>query len=604
MTEQLSHAAGRQAAGKLFYVGERNWAYGEAEACCARVAGWAEQNGLAPGSVVLVAISDPGVMSVVILGLLRAGLAAALIDPLSTSAEAAQMAAQAAPEAAVVDRELISRWAIGTLIGARLVLPIDAATAPSSLASRLLGGLRKSEKTDALAGFGDCPRPPPAAVDPAATAYIVFTSGTTVRPKGVAVSYGALLSHLATLRRQFDHDEDSRILNVLPLSHADGLVQGPLLAYYCGAALHRPVQFSPASVDALLTAIYAQRITHFIAVPTLLAMILRLASRELNDVFQGGDFKSVTSAAAHLEDELWRRFEQRYRVVVANLYGLTETVTGGVFNGPGAATRRVGTLGKAVDCAVRIVDADGQDLADGEVGELLIAGPSLMTGYVGDPQASAEVLRDGWLHTGDLVRRDAEGFLHYAGRRKSLIICGGLNIQPEEVAEVLGRHAAVVEAAVVGEADAELGEVAVALVVVRGECDASELIAHCRLSLSEYKLPRRIVFTERIPRGRSGKAILGEVQALLAAPRLSESGGRGRTDRLLALAAEVFRVPVESLSLDSAPTNTPGWDSLAHLMLAASLEKTFALALSPAEIVGIASLADALALTAAKVPAE
>lgn len=591
MSERLDRRASAQPAAKAWFDGARTLTYGDAHEVSERLAGWAEAAGLAGGDVVLVASADPAVMALAVLGLVRAGLTAAIIDPVSTKREAAHVVATAGAAAAIADETLIDAWGLRS---SPLRQVIAVTPAQPTLASRLLRGVRRARSVAGFEWLETAERRPLPQVPPERAAYIIFTSGTTAQPKGVVVSHRALTSHLLTLHRQFLHDEQSRILNVLPMSHADGLIQGPFLAYFSGGTLVRPAEFSTSAIDAILAAVYARRITHFVAVPTMLSLMLRFGSRELNDVFKGGDFKCVTSAAAHLEQDLWEKFERRYGVLVANLYGLTETVTGSIFSGPDPETRFVGSLGKPVDADVRIVDENGSDVPNGDIGEILVSGPHLMTGYAGDDDATSRVLRDGWLHTGDLARRDASGFIHYTGRRKTLIISAGRNIQPEEVVEVLRRHPAVVDAAVVGEPDDVFGEVPVAVVVLRRDLAPAALATHARESLSEYKVPRRIVVVEEIPKGRTGKVNVEGLRQLLDGP--PDTSRRDKTTLLMQVAAGVFRVPPDAVSLDSTPDNTPGWDSLAHLMLAAALERTFSVSLAPADIVGISSLRDALRL--------
>src|SRR5262249_6611127 len=151
---------------------------------------------------------------------------------------------------------------------------------------------------------------------------------------------------------------------------------------------------------------------------------LRLANG-LRDALEAPDLRMVISTAGHLEEHVWRKFEERIKARVVNVYGLTETVAGGLFSGPDDATRRVGTLGKPVDCRARIVKPEGGEVGESETGELWLSGPNLMLGYLREPDATRAVLRDGWLRTGDLVRRDGDGFFYFAGRIKNLLISGG-----------------------------------------------------------------------------------------------------------------------------------------------------------------------------------
>src|SRR5262249_39905226 len=160
--------------------------------------------------------------------------------------------------------------------------------------------------------------------------------------------------------------------------------------------------------------IYRERITHLIAVPTLLAMIAQTGP-EFSDSFATTDFRFVVSSAAPLAVSLWEEFQTRFRTRVANVYGLTETVVGGLFCGPSDADFGMGTVGRAVDCEARVVDADGKPLADGGTGELEMRGDNLLSSYYGDAEATAAALRDGWFRTGDLATREA-GFYRIVGR--------------------------------------------------------------------------------------------------------------------------------------------------------------------------------------------
>src|SRR3989304_2239587 len=180
-------------------------------------------------------------------------------------------------------------------------------------------------------------------VGQAADAYIIFTSGTTSRPKGVRISHGALFFHLDTLSRQFGISQDARILNLLPLNHADGIVQGPLSAFYNRATVYRPFEFSIQRINDLLDAIYRERITHFVSVPAMLSLIHRLGPGH-EAALNKGELKVVISTAPQLERGLWEGFEKRFGIMVTNVYGLSETVAGGLFSGPGES-HRIGTVG-------------------------------------------------------------------------------------------------------------------------------------------------------------------------------------------------------------------------------------------------------------------
>jgi len=196
--------------------------------------------------------------------------------------------------------------------------------------------------------------------------FICFTSGTTGSPKGVQITYDNLLTHLETISEVFNYSQKSRILNNMILVHVDGLFQGPLLALYNNATLYRPCNMDIQNIEVFLNTVYRERITHLITVPTVLSFIERVASQ--NDYFNGGDFCHLASVAGLLDVNLWKELEKRFSVRINNMYGLTETVTGGLFCGPNDETFSYGTIGKPIDMQIRVIDTNGQDVVQGEEG--------------------------------------------------------------------------------------------------------------------------------------------------------------------------------------------------------------------------------------------
>ena len=179
-----------------------------------------------------------------------------------------------------------------------------------------------------------------------------------------------------------------------------------------------------------MDSIYRDRITHMIAVPAMLSIMLRLGM-DFADFLQKPRFPGfIVSCAGHLECDLWEKFELAFGVQVVNLYGLTETVTSALICGPDQDSRRLGSLGLPINCEIRIIDQNGLQAADGKCGELLVAGEQLMQAYHRDQVATDSILRNGWLHTGDLVKRHPSGHVELVGRLKNLIISGGRNISP------------------------------------------------------------------------------------------------------------------------------------------------------------------------------
>jgi len=579
----------------------RELRYGELWDRAARLRRLLADRGLEPGARVVVASADDAAVVTVVLACLEAGLSAVVVDPDATAAEAEGLAAVAEPALLVVDAERGSRWPTGA---ERLRVQGDGG---GGLFRKLLGRRRAAPAggTEAFPGVLEGVEPTAAGPAPLARdaeAYVLFTSGSTARPKGVRVSRGALLAHAATLARHLGYDAGARLLTVLPLHGGDGFFHGFLTAYLAGAAAVRPVRFRVERTAELLDAVYAHRATHLIAVPTLLTLVDRLADDA--DAFRTDDFRFVVTSAAPMPDGLWRRFEERFGARVVNVYGLTETVCGGLFCGPDEATYRLGTVGQPVDCEVRLVDEAGGEVPAGERGELLLRGENLFAGYVGDPEGTAAVLREGWFHTGDVAVRDCDGFVRIVGRKKNLVITGGQNVHPEEVARAAEEAPGVAEAVAFGLPDETFGEV-LALCYAAADGAAprdDDVLAACRERLSGYKVPRALARVPAVPRGATGKADLARTRELFERARRGRGVGDGQAasvaERVRAAAERTFRLPTAELTDDAGPGVTRGWDSFAHLTFVLELERDFGLQLAAADVMAIKSLGDAARVVA------
>lgn len=589
-------AIARAPAKKLCLVAEKGTlTYGDLLSRVQRIGRGFSDRGWKSGTRLFLATTDDRHTLCFVMAAITNGLVPVMADPGSPPAAAAVLRQVANTAAAAIDAALAERWGLDPTDPNLWQISAEPARQAGELYRRLLrraGSVREGlfAELDALSDG-----PPSWQPSGEAPAMIFYTSGTTSRPKGVELSHGAIAAHIATLARQFVHGTESVILNLLPWHHVDGFMQGPLVALAAGGTIHRPVPFRIDTIQRIVDVLYADRVTHFVAVPTMLAVILRLADG-LRDAFEAPDLRMVVSTAGYLDDALWRDFETRARVRVANVYGLTETVSGGLFCGPDDRTRRVGTLGQPVDCQARIVGAEGRDAAGDEAGELWLSGENLMRGYLGDPEATSAVLKDGWLRTGDLVRRDSEGFHHFVGRLKNVLNSGGQTIQPEEITAALKSYPAVADAATIGMPHAELEEVAVAGVLLRDGAVADEnaLIEHCRNHLAAYKVPHRIVILKELPYGPSGKVRADELRAIIAGDR-QPADERANADRVLDIARRSFRSSIV-LSPASTPETTPGWDSMAHLEFVMALEAAFGIRMSSHDIMNMTNLGAAIAI--------
>jgi long-chain acyl-CoA synthetase len=340
------------------------------------------------------------------------------------------------------------------------------------------------------------------------TAVILYTSGTTGRPKGAELTHAGLnRNQEITARNLLLLTPDDVIMGCLPLFHVFGLTCGLNASIATGATLTLIPRFNP---DKALAVIERDRVTVFEGVPTMYAAMLGTDPATRPDV---SSLRVCISGGAAMPVEVMRQFEDAFGAIVLEGYGLSETSPVASFNHP-HAPRKPGSIGTPVEgVAIRLVGQDRQEVASGEVGEIEIRGHNVMKGYWGKPEETAAAIRDGWLATGDMARADEDGYFYIVDRKKDLIIRGGYNVYPREVEEVLYEHPAVAEAAVVGISHASLGEEIGAAVVLKAGADASptDLSAYVKSRLAAYKYPRRVWLLESLPKGPTGKILRREV---------------------------------------------------------------------------------------------
>lgn len=394
----------------------------------------------------------------------------------------------------------------------RLALRLPIATAKESRKKLTAGSLPDGARPFAsLGGHGPLPlgQPGPRPDD---IAVIMYTSGTTGRPKGVPLTHANLLANchqgVAWTGLRFGEE---RFLAVLPMFHAFGLTVGVLLALVLGAQISMVPSPEP---KLMLDAIKRSDTNFFVGVPPLLEAILDEAEKK--DVSLRG-LEWVLSGAMSMPAEFVQRWESATGGRLIEGYGLTETSPVVVGN-PFDSTRRAGTIGLPFpDTDTRIVDPDepSRDVPEGEEGELLVRGPQVFDGYLDQPEETEKAFVDGWFRTGDLARHDGE-YLVISGRLKELIVTGGFNVSPIEVEAVLREHESIRDVAVVGMPSSRSGEQVVAAVVADGELPSNEeLRAWAKQHLTAYKVPRRFVEVEALPTNLLGKVVRREVVDLI-----------------------------------------------------------------------------------------
>jgi long-chain acyl-CoA synthetase len=344
---------------------------------------------------------------------------------------------------------------------------------------------------------------------PTDTAVIVYTSGTTGRPKGAELTHIQLYMNADIPGRLFDLQPDDIVVTVLPLFHVFGLSSILNCCVRFGCTMSLIPRFTPAAV---LAAIQRDRATIFEGVPTMFADLL---SHPDLDSYDLSSLRVAISGGASIPAPVLDAFEQRLGLVILEGYGLTETASTTTFN-PSAAERRAYSVGKPIwGTQTQVWDEGGHPLPPGpeHVGEIVTRGLHVMKGYLNQPKATAAAFTGDWLHTGDLGYFDEDGFLFIVSRKKELIIRGGYNVYPSEIENVLHAHPAVAEAAVVGVPDQRLGEEVMAVVIVRTEMELREheLVLWCRERLAAYKCPRVFQFRDELPKNTLGKILKDEL---------------------------------------------------------------------------------------------
>lgn len=454
------------------------------------VAGFADAlraEGVDGGRVALV-LGNSADICIALLAAQAAGAQVAPINPLLTVHELTPLLEDIDACAIVHDAALA---AMIEPLAKRLGVRSRFATGPEGLS---LASFRSSPATLA----------PQAFPLPESLALLLYTGGTTGVPKGVDLTHAAgahgvaQLNSLVPARRQAE-----RLLCATPLSHIYSIAVGMYNMLHCRGTLVILERYTP---DAVLDAIEAEAITMLAGAPTMFVGLLaheRLARTRFEHL------RCSYSGSSALPEETLHRWERATGAPVLEGYGQTETGGGVVFN-PLEGIRKPGSVGipmAGVDLQIVDVETGTTVLPTGQTGEIRLRGPQLMVRYRGRPDETAAVLRDGWLYTTDIGHLDADGYLFISDRKKDMVIVSGFNVYPRAVEEVLYRHPDVVEAAVIGVPDAYQGEALTAFVVPRpgARIDADAVSAHCRSQLAAYKVPRRIVFVDALPKTAVGK---------------------------------------------------------------------------------------------------
>jgi len=416
------------------------------------------------------------------------------------------------PNTAAFVVSLFAAWRLGAA-----VTPINPSLRPTEVGYQLSDADAKVLIVDTVPGFDTGLRPvitaaeltstpatgplQPAQLADDSLALLIYTSGTTGRPKGVMLDHSNLIAMCRGVIDALAMTAADHSLLILPLFHVNGIVVGTLSPLLAGGRTTIAGRFSPKT---FFDRVEHSGATYFSAVPTIYTMLCGLPAEVKPDT---SSVRFAICGAAPASVELLEQFESRYGIPIVEGYGLSEGTCASTIN-PLHGPRKAGTVGVPLPGqTIRLVDANGDPVPDGEAGEVVIKGPNVMRGYLNRPEETAKTIVDGWLHTGDVGRFDEDGYLVLIDRAKDMIIRGGENIYPREIEAVAHQLPQIAEAAVVGRPDPVYGEEPVLFVSLHPDkqLDVDEIREHLSESLSKYKLPVEITILDDLPKNAVGK---------------------------------------------------------------------------------------------------
>jgi long-chain acyl-CoA synthetase len=469
-------------------LGEAVVSYADLDDTSARLAGMLVGAGMAAGDRVGIMLPNLTSFPAIYYGVLRSGGVVVPMNPLLKSREVAFYLGDSGARTLFAFEGFEEEAAKGAAdAGAECIV-----VTPGAFERSLAGHEPRTEVADR---------------DPQDTAVILYTSGTTGKPKGAELTHANMLKNAEVSAALFSLSPDDVIFGGLPLFHSFGQTCGMNGAIGSGACLTMLPRFDPA---AALEIIQRDGVTIFEGVPTMYVALLQYPDRGRYDV---STLRTCVSGGAALPVEVLRGFEAEFGCAILEGYGLSETSPVASFNHPDRE-RKPGSIGTPIEgVEFRLIDSAGADVPEGEVGEIAIRGHNVMKGYWNRSDATAEAIKDGWFRTGDMARRDGDGYYFIVDRKKELIIRGGFNVYPREIEEVLYEHPAVAQCAVVGVPHSTHGEEVAAAVVLKPDVEvtADELRDYVKDRVAAYKYPRLVWFVDALPLGPTGKILKREI---------------------------------------------------------------------------------------------
>ncbi|MEK3822065.1 MULTISPECIES: fatty acid--CoA ligase family protein [Cytobacillus] len=504
LTEQLHETAIKMGNKTAYYFMDQSSTYGELDGAVTKFADGLSKLGVKKGDHIALLLGNSPHFVIGLHGALRLGATVIPINPIYTPDEIGY---------------IVNNGDVKALVTLDLLVPLIEkmhqalprvenfiiCETPQGQASKAdpsaLSAFSKMKSFTQVIASGDLDFKGPELKDDE-TAVILYTSGTTGKPKGAMLTHKNLYCNAKDVSDYLHMNENDRVITTLPMFHVFCLTVALNAPLMNGATILIDPKFSPKEIFRLAK---KYEPTVFAGVPTMYNFLLQFDDGNTEDL---KSLRLCISGGAAMPVALLHGFEKKFNVIVSEGYGLSEASPVTCFN-PLDKPRKAGSIGQSImNVENKVVNELGEEVSVGEVGELIVRGPNVMKGYYKLPEETAATIRDGWLYTGDLAKRDEEGYFYIVDRKKDLILVGGYNVYPREVEEVLYNHEDVVEVAVLGVPDPNLGEAVRCYVVTKNPQLTEELLlAYCAEHLAKYKVPSSIEFLEELPKNTTGKIL-------------------------------------------------------------------------------------------------
>ncbi len=489
LAQHLSDTAQHHPDQPAIILDDHRVSYRDVDAAAQRLAGWLLKQGVQAGDRIALMLPNVPSFPVIYYGTLRVGAIVVPMNPL-------------------FKRREIEYYLGDSGATTIFAMPGDEVDAAAQAAGATVVPVGPDGLGELLADVE--PHEDIADREDADTAVILYTSGTTGHPKGAELTHHNLDSNQRSTAETLLHlDTNDVVMGCLPLFHVFGMTCGMNAAFANGSTLTLIPRFDPAKA---LEVIERDKVTVFEGVPTMYGAMLA-AAEKAETTPDLSSLRTAISGGSSMPVEVLHQFEEAFSCVILEGYGLSETSPVASFNHPDAE-RKAGSIGTPIrGVEMKLLDAGGEDAAEGEIGEIAIKGENIMAGYWANEEATADAIHDGWFRSGDLARKDEDGYYVIVDRKKDMIIRGGMNIYPREIEELLYEHAAVAEVAVVGVPHDEFGEEVAAYVVLAEGASATEdeLREHVKSQVAAYKYPRHVHLIEALPKGATGKILKREL---------------------------------------------------------------------------------------------